>query len=81
VQVRLLDEAGNVVHHEQRPLVVGRPASEDADSAAVGSAVADSAAAESASSDAERPTTSGTAGERKMIPVTRSYIKEFRRAS
>jgi hypothetical protein len=26
-------------------------------------------------------TTSGTAGERKMIPVTRSYIKEFRRAS
>lgn len=26
-------------------------------------------------------TTSGTAGERKMIPVTRAYIKEFRRAS
>lgn len=26
-------------------------------------------------------TTSGTAGERKMIPVTRSYIKEFRKAS
>lgn len=26
-------------------------------------------------------TTSGTAGERKLIPVTRSYMKEFRRAS
>ena len=41
VQVRLLDEAGNVVHHEQRPLVFGRSASEDADSA---SEDADSAA-------------------------------------
>ena len=51
VQVRLLDEAGNVVHHEQRPLVVGRPASEDADSAAVGSAVADSAVVDSAAAD------------------------------
>jgi len=39
VQVRLLDEAGNVVHHEQRPLVVGRSASEDADSATADSAV------------------------------------------
>ncbi len=39
VQVRLLDEAGNVVHHEQRPLGVGWPASEDAESAAAESAV------------------------------------------
>jgi len=43
------------------------------------------AAGEKAQLTAEDPfmfaTTSGTAGERKLIPVTRSYIKEFRRAS
>jgi len=35
VQLRLLDEAGNVVYSEQRPLPVGLSASEDADSAGV----------------------------------------------
>ena len=33
VQVRLLDEAGNIVYSEQRPLRVSRPASESVDSA------------------------------------------------
>jgi hypothetical protein len=50
VQLRLLDDAGNIVHNEQRPLPVMRSASEDADSTG---GQAEVEAAESASSDAD----------------------------